>query len=147
MTKRMSTWFVIVLMAISLTACGSGITLKNSSESFIGSHYESVIAELERSGFVNIEKNEIADLKSSDSVADGSVTEVSINGETSFAEKSKFEKEAKVIVTYRSIPKATPSLSEDDLNTKEVDVLIEALTKDGFSNITYEELYDLDPEE
>jgi hypothetical protein len=100
----------------------------SSSRNFEGKNFQDVIRDLERAGFTNIKTEIIYDLITGWLISDGSVNNVSINGNTSFSSDSWFPKNAKIIVTYHTFAKNAPNGDnaehESDDNNSEPEVNI-----------------------
>ena len=120
-----------------LTACGD-ISLKSSSEDFVGKYYEEVVQELEESGFDNIELKEVEDLTSLSELSDGAVSDVIINNEKSFDSNTKFPEDSNAVVIYHVIPKVKVPISAEQLASEEVEGIISILSEAGFTNIQTE---------
>lgn len=144
--KRFFVIIMILFSILSLTACGN-IKLKKSAEEYVGSNYEETIEELKQLGFSNIETVEIDDLTSSGEMADGTVSEVSINENADFAAKTSFPKDTKVVITYHIIKKLSSPIAADQISGMDYNEIAEAFTVEGFTNVQKEEIYDLDPDE
>lgn len=145
MRKNVCT-ILLLLLVFLLTGCGD-IKVAKSEEEYRDSYYEDVSREFHQLGFRNIETVEIADLTSSGSIPDGSVSEVSIDGTTGFSAKESFSKDAEVVITYHIIKKLSVPVTYDQISDMNQEQLAAAFTEAGFTNVQTEELYDLDPDE
>lgn len=135
------------LIGILLASCdGGNVRTRSASDEYIGSFYETVITELKKTGFSDIESNIIDDLTSTSLNPDGTVESVSINNVTNFKEKEKFPRDAKVVVTYHIIPKLEVPLSSDKIQAISYQEIGQLFTDNGFKNVTIEEVFDLDPD-
>lgn len=142
--KRISIIFCVAMLMLILTACGGAVTTKSAAE-YIGTNYETVMSELTEAGFENITIKEVEDLTSTSTLQDCDVGEVTIDGNSSFEEKAKFEKDVPVMITYHTIKKAMVPLSSDNLQSHDYIEIAAMFTDAGFSVVTSEEVYDLDP--
>lgn len=143
--KRNILIMIAVLLVLTLTSCGN-IKVKKGEDEYIGSNYEEVISELSGLGFSNIEKVEIPDLTSYSDMADGSVSEVSINGTTGFTSKTSFPKDSTITVTYHIIKKIVSPVSLSEIADMDISDISELFTNAGFINVQNKEVYDLDPD-
>ena len=80
------------------------IIIAASSSDFEGENYQNVITELKLAGFTNIETKALSDLITGWLVREGSVNEISINGENSFESGSLFPINSEIIITHHSFP-------------------------------------------
>lgn len=136
---------LLVLLCLSLTACGK-VKTSRSAEDYVGENYETVVSELEAAGFTSIELVDVPDLTSRSSMKDGDVSEVSIDGSANFEKKARFAPETPIEVTYHTIKKLEAPLSSDEAKTMDVDEISEAFSKMGYKP-TSKEVFDLDPDE
>lgn len=106
--KKLTAILLVLILILSLTACGSSSTTDNrvkapkSSSDLKGKDYKDVITLFESAGFTNIEMEIIDDLILGWLIEDGEVEKVSINGDTEFVLNSKFPADAKVMITYHT---------------------------------------------
>ena len=117
-----------------------------SADYYIGMNFSSVDSQLRNAGFTNLSYVEVGDLVSSESPDLNKVTEVSINGVTTFSAKTVYDKEAEIILSYHSVKKAPVPFSTDDLQSFSYEELVEMLLEAGFLNIETNTVDDLDPE-
>ena len=73
-----------------------------ASEELAGKKYEEVKQAFEDAGFTNIDTKEIADLKAEEADKEGEVSEISIDDKNQISKEDKFEKDAEVVITYRT---------------------------------------------
>lgn len=144
--RKCSVFLIALFMILLLTGCGN-VKVDKGAEEYIGSNYEDVIAELSKVGFRNIETIEINDLTSSDVLTDGSVSEVSIDGNVEYVAETAFSKDAKVIITYHIIKKLSVPIKLEQISAMNFSEIADSFLNAGFENVLTEEVYDLDPDE
>lgn len=99
--------FIVVL---ALTSCGGSrnregqAQVPSSARDFQRESFQDVISELENAGFTNISTEILDDLITGWLISDGSVNQVSINGNTNFRLGDWFPTYAEIIVTYHTFP-------------------------------------------
>lgn len=115
---------------ISITACSAEqeqdpnvLKVGKSSDQVVGENYESVILELEETGFTNIETKVLDDLITGWLTKDGEIEQVEINGDTKFRANDSYHKDSKIVITYHTFPKEEKSDTEsaDEKSTEKVD--------------------------
>lgn len=80
------------------------ITIGYNSEHVIGMDYETVAAKLMENGFTNVSPKIMEDIDSYDDANRvGVITEVSVDGKTTFAPIDKFFPEDEIIITYHTL--------------------------------------------
>ena len=137
-----------VVCLLTIAGCSDGmVKVPADANDYAGQNYQTVIADLQKAGFTNIAEDVIADLTSSGSLNDGTVELVSIGNSTDFSAKDKFEPSTDVIVTYHIIPKFNPPISSDDIQTIFYGEIAELFNDVGFTIISADEVYDIDPDE
>ncbi len=146
--KTLCVLFALTCICMSLTAC-SGNTAKtpSSAEDYINANYETVISELKEAGFTNITVVSIEDLGSKSTMADGTIEEVSIDGNSAFVAQSSYDKDVLIEVTYHTIKESSVPFSSDALSEEDYISLGKFFEDAGFTNVSVEETYDLDPDE
>lgn len=108
--KKTIAILLILVLILSLTACGTGGTTDNrikaskSSSDLEGKDFKDVKTLLQGAGFTNIEFELIDDLITGWLTKDGEVEKVSINGETEFSASSRFPNDAKIVISYHTFP-------------------------------------------
>lgn len=137
---------LLPIFIILLTGCGN-IKINKGVEEYIGNNYKQVIEELNHLGFSDIETIVVDDLTSFSELSDGTVSEVSIDGDIAFVPKTTFSKEAKVLVTYHIIKKLCSPITLDQISEMDCTGIADAFIDAGFINVQIEEVYDLDPDE
>ena len=143
--KRINAFIFAFVMIIGLAGCSSSIKVPKASSEYIGVNYDVVVSELEKLGFTDIETIEVQDLNSGSQLKDYSIGEISINGTTVFEEKSNFEKDSKVLITYHTIPKLKVPISDIEIQDYDCETIASQFRDAGFSAIETQEVYDLDP--
>jgi hypothetical protein len=144
--KKFAFLILAALMMLTMVGCGK-ITMKKGADEYVGDDYIEVISDLKKLGFKNIETTEIDDLTSDCGTPDGAVSEVSIDGDSSFTEKTVFTKDANVMVTYHIVKKLSAPIDSDSLQDMEYTEIADLFVNAGFTKVQTEEIYDLDPDE
>jgi uncharacterized protein YceK len=144
--RRIKVVIVSLLIVLAISGCGK-IKVNKSAKDYIGNTYDDVLNEMNQLGFRNVEGVEITDLTSYGTVKDGSVSDISIDGNNNFEKKEKFEKDAPIVITYHSIMKLPVPVSYDKVGSMEVDEISQAFIDAGYTNVNTQEIYDLDPDE
>lgn len=115
-----------------------------SATEYAGMDVTQAETELKKAGFTNIEYCPIEDITSVSSIADGTVESVQIDNSTDFDKSTAFFENVNVIITYHNIPKITaPVFSEKTSDVSYIEVA-KMYFDAGFSNISTEEIYDID---
>ena len=111
------------------TTNNNSISMPWASYHYEGSNYKKVIKELKEIGFKNIKIKVAYDLSTGwlDSARRFDVKKISINNKTDFEDGDKFNKNAKVVVTYRDFEMNNP-------NIEFVSYTVDALLNDLESN-------------
>ena len=138
---------LVVLFLGTLTACGNKVTPPFMAQDCVGKDYEKIASSFTDAGFKNLSLVPMEDLELSDSDKEGTVESVSIDGSCEYSIQDTFSDSSKVEIKYHSMRTATIPLSSADAESKEFDLLSQLLIDAGFSNITSNEVYDLDPDE
>ena len=136
---------IIIAFCFALCACGNPKTT-NSAEGYIGMNYKTVMEELTDAGFTNIQIIEVSDLTSDSELQDGDVSKVEIRGDSTFAEGSEFEAESLVTITYHTIKTLSIPISTSEIQEYNSIEITTLFSDAGFTNVTTEEVYDLDPD-
>lgn len=124
--KKMITSLLVLVMILSLTACGLGdnpdnmLTAPKSSSDLEGEDYKDVVTLLQVAGFTNIEVETIDDLITGWLTKDGEVEKVSINGDTDFFASSKFPYDSKIVITYHTFPSTETEQVTETTATQEL---------------------------
>ena len=94
-----------------VTESDNKISVSKSASSFKYENYQDVVNEFTSLGFTNVKTKVIYDVGNGwfSSTSVGEVKEVSINGNNNFNENDRFDKNAKVIITYRDYETNTPA--------------------------------------
>lgn len=140
--KAIMLLFVVATMAL-FTACDIKIGVE--AKDYVGKNYEDVEAEFVKLGFNNIKTTSIEDLTSEGPVDDGYVEGVSIDGEDNFCKEDAFPKEAKIEIKYHAIKKLKAPLSVGEIKDMNYTEICNAFSEKGFTNISVEEVYDVEP--
>lgn len=119
----------------------------SDEKSYCGMQYDSVIDELELTGFTDISEVRIEDLSKESSMSDGTVESVLIDGKGEFHAGDKFAKESSVVVTYHIIPRVGIPISSGEIQDVKYTDLAAMFEDAGFPNVVIKEEYDLDPDE
>ncbi len=137
---------VLMLLVFVFCGCGSKVKMKKASADYVNHLQSEVHTNLLKIGFRDITFVVIDDLDSNSSMADGTVSEVSINGVSDFNKGDTFEKSSGVVITYHSIPKFKIPISVEECQKLSLSEAKNAITESGFVNVNYEEAYDMDPD-
>ncbi len=106
-----------MIAIISISACSAEqdpnvLKVSKSSDEIVGENYQTVISELEETGFTNIETKLLDDLITGWLTKDGEIEQVEINGDTEFSANDSFQKDSKIVITYHTFPKEEKSDTE-----------------------------------
>ena len=102
----------LCLSVLSFTSCGnSEITSPSNSQEDIGLSMDAVTVAFREAGFKNVTSQSVEDLLYSEADKYGTVSEVSINGVTSYAKGDAFPKDAAVIIYYHTFVKYTVNIN------------------------------------
>ena len=116
------------------------------SRACIGINHNSIVQKFKKAGFSNIEEIEIMDLTSSEILSDEDVSEITINGIDDFSQHDQFERNAKVVITYRTIKRLPCPISSTDAKSLDLESLTDMFSESGFANVSITEVFDLDPD-
>lgn len=116
----MRKFLLFLFLTIALTiisACSNEedpnvLKVSKSSEEMGGENYETIISELEKAGFTNIETKVLDDLITGWLTKDGEIEEIEINGNKDFSANDSFQKDSKIVVTYHTFPEEEKSDSD-----------------------------------
>ena len=108
MNKFLLALFLIITFA-SISACSNEedphvLKVSKSSDDMSGENYKTVISELEKTGFNNIETKVLDDLITGWLTQDGEIEEIEIGGNKDFSANDRFPKDSKIVVTYHTFP-------------------------------------------
>ena len=114
------------------------IKMPLGAEMYCGRNYQDTIDLLVDAGFLNVEEGVIADLSKSDASLDGIVSQVSINGDTTFSSGTRFPNTSRVRVTYHTIDPAKANqlevpLSSDNCIGQNYSTVVSEFTDAGFT--------------
>ena len=162
--KRAVSILMAALLSIAVTGCGgqpadspdetseetepviTELYAPRNADEYTGKVLGLVTSELNEAGFKDIETTALGDLTSQEKAEDGKVESVVIGDEDSYAEGDVFPLDAKVVITYHSIPTVEIPFDSKDMKTMDIDELMKGLEDAGFVNISVEEVYDIDPD-
>lgn len=140
--------FLVALSSINKFRHLGDVKMPVSESAYVGEDYNSVITQLVGLGFDGIKLDEHADLTMSEQYAFGKVTEITINGVTSFKKGTWFDKDSPIKLTYHTVdparqfdiqvPGSSYSLSGNNYRVVEKQFL-----DAGFSNIKFEAVDDV----
>ena len=68
------------------------LKVSKSSDEIVGENYQTVISQLEKTGFTNIKTKVLDDLITGWLTKDGEIEQVEINGDTEFSANDSFQK-------------------------------------------------------
>lgn len=117
--KKVKVIIIVFLLGLIFSSCGKKedlISIKFSSEDLVGGNYETVVKELERQGFINIETSKIEDLITGWLTKDGEVEEVSIDGDVTFLKSAEFPADVPIIVSYHTFKEESTSETKKDVS-------------------------------
>ncbi|GEM_PF-2767124 len=116
--KKVITILLSLFLVLTLVACGSKtppdnkIPVSKAATDLKGKNFKDINTILTSDGFTNIEFEKIEDLITGWLTKDGEVERVSINGETTFSAKTKFAKDAKVVIAYHTFKPQEPESTQ-----------------------------------
>ena len=117
----------------------------NNASFYIGKNYSEVVADLLQAGFASVKTHAVNSNSSNSSQPNGHVFAVSIGGESSFKSGEQYDEDVHVEVKYHRQTRAKLPISSASVKTAAFQDLLKMMHEAGFTNITVEELYDLDP--
>jgi hypothetical protein len=102
--KKKLLFLCLLLAIISISACSAEkdpnvLKVSKSSDEIVGEDYQTVISELEETGFTNIKTKVLDDLITGWMTKDGEIEQVEINGDTEFSANDRFQKDSKIVIT------------------------------------------------
>lgn len=105
--KKFLLFLCSIVTIISISGCSAEedpnmIKVSKSSDDIIGGNYQTVISELEKIGFTDIETKVLDDLITGWLTKDGEIEEVEIDGDTQFNTNDTFSKDSKIVITYHT---------------------------------------------
>lgn len=107
--KKILLFLCSIVVIISISGCAAEVDtnvlkVSKSSDDIVGRNYQTVISELEKIGFTNIETKVLDDLITGWLTKDGEIEEVEIDGDTQFVSSDTFSKDSKIVITYHTFP-------------------------------------------
>lgn len=114
-----------------------------SYDELIGMNYETVVANLDASGFTNVRTESIEDLDISEIAAENLVYEIEILGKSSFDSDTKYPYDIKITIKYHTLKLVTPPLSDKETKGENYLNIIAEFEDAGFINIRTETKYDI----
>jgi hypothetical protein len=108
--KKILLFLCLMVAIISISACSSEpdtnlLKVSKSSDEIVGEDYQTVISEMKKTGFTNIETKVLDDLITGFLTSDGEIEQVEINGDTEFSANDSYQKDSKIVITYHTFPK------------------------------------------
>ncbi|MGM0900356.1 MAG: DUF4839 domain-containing protein [Bacillota bacterium] len=126
--KKILLFLCLMVAIISISACSAEqdhnvLKVSKSSNEIVGENYQTVISELEETGFTNIETKVLDDLITGWLTKDGEIEQIEINGDTEFSTNDSFQKDSKIVITYHTFPNEEKSDTEstDDKSSETVE--------------------------
>lgn len=113
-----------------------GIEVGFAENDIIGLNYENAISEIKESGFTNVYAHAEYDLGIEDAENEYIVTDVSIRGDTSFAEDDKYPYDARVELTYHVVKNIPVPISYKEGKKMLCNDLASMLEEAGFVNVS-----------
>ncbi|OED31812.1 hypothetical protein BHE17_04905 [Planococcus maritimus] len=125
MNKFLLVLFLIITFA-SISACSNEenpdvLKVSKSSDEISGENYKTVISELEKTGFNNVETKVLDDLITGWLTQDGEIEEIEINGNKNFSANDRFPKDSKIVITYHTFPSEESDAGGADGENSKVD--------------------------
>lgn len=111
------------------------IRMGNNSDQFVGQNYETVVTNLEESGFTNVQTEVI----NTGWAKGNSVIGVYVNNADSYDSNSLFDPDERIVVKYSSNDRIDISDLVQNLSTEQYSLLQMSLKSKGFTNITTRE--------
>lgn len=142
--KRTITLCLSVMLFLSLVACSQDsselVKVPISANDCLGKNYQDIVNDMSSTGFVNIQTKPIEDLVTGWLTKDGEVEEITIDGNSSFRIKDRFDKNATVIISYHTFPnssKNSPSDSTEHPNASEASMNYKTETEKWLASSEY----------
>lgn len=125
MNKFLLVLFLIIKFA-SISACSNEenpdvLKVSKSSDEISGENYKTVISELEKTGFNNVETKVLDDLITGWLTQDGEIEGIEINGNKNFSANDRFPKDSKIVITYHTFPSEESDAGGADGENSKVD--------------------------
>ena len=115
--RKLLLFLCFMVAVISISACSDEqdpnvLKVSKSSDELVGKNYQTVLLELEETGFTNIETKVLDDLITGWLTKDGEIEQIEINGDTEFSASDSFQKDSKIVITYHTFPEEEESDTE-----------------------------------
>ncbi len=116
--KKIVNFMLIVIILLSLSACGNGenhtgeVKIPMDSSSVKGEDYKAVEEDFEKSGFTNIKFETIDDLIIGFLVKEGEVENVSVGGNREYSSDTWVPADTEVIIRYHVFPNKESTTTE-----------------------------------
>ena len=117
-----------------------------SANDCIGKKYLEVENDFRLAGFTNITREVIADLEIEDIEKDDIIESVSINGESNFNGNTEYKSTAKIVIKYHSLKNVSVPMSSAEIETTEIETIMQKFKEAGFIKLNVDEQFDLDPD-
>lgn len=107
--KKILVFLCSIVVIISISGCSAKedtnmLKVSKSSDDIVGENYQTVISELQKIGFTNVETKVLDDLITGWLTKDGEIEGVEIDGDTQFKSSDTFSKDSKIVITYHTFP-------------------------------------------
>jgi hypothetical protein len=133
--RKILLFLCLMVASISLSACSDEqgtkeqkvsdeqkptmLKVSKSSDEWHRENYQTVISELEETGFTNIQTKVIEDVTIGIRPKVGEVSKVVIDGDSKFSANDRFEKDSKIVITYHTYAKEKKSDKKADEKSSE----------------------------
>lgn len=145
--KKFPALFLVLSIVFLLAACEApNPRVPADVDDYIGTYYETVVAAFQKAGFTDVETAVVNDLTSTSAMDDGAVGRIQINDTDSFSAGDEFPSDTKILITYHIIKKLNAPVPSSSIQEKTGEELRAAFVEAGFTNVSFEEVYDLDPD-
>ena len=106
-----------------------------SSDEVIGQNYEAVEAAFDNAGFVDVESDDISDLKISEKDHSYKVTSVQVGDMTTFVSGDKIKFDTPILISYHTVKEIDTPYGSKDVKKKDYKEIEKAMEDQGFVNI------------
>lgn len=135
--------FAVIATTFILWEFQKLIPMGYDSSEFIGMNYETVVADLEASGFTNVRTESTEDLEISDIAEENQVYEIEVLRKTEFNADTKYPYDIRVVVKYHTLKLIIPPLSYKEAKGANYQDIISEFENAGFVNIHTDIKYDV----